>query len=282
MNPGRLLRLSRAREFSTNAGQYAVGVLMADALHPSALLGLAATLSAGLFVFTFNTLADHQAGQTVENPGKALGVLDAADLRVSRALRNLGLSGALACILLLAAAGGRLLAPAFLLGYLLVGYLYSSPAFRWKGVPGLEVVCNGLAHALPFFAGYLQFRAPDRLSVCYGASFFLFVASYYLLHCVEDDRADRRAGLRNLCGILGVARSVKLAMGGTAVAVVPFTLAATRLPILFIFLPFFAISLALELKMLRTGSPGPVARLRRIGRLYGLALFAVLAVRAWM
>jgi 4-hydroxybenzoate polyprenyltransferase len=276
----RVLQVSRLREIASSAGQYAVGFLMAGRLDLVALVGLVGAVSAGLFAFNYNTLMDHQRGQTVEGPGKNLGRLEDHDLRVARVLCVVGLVVALVVVLTLVAVTTRIVAGVCLVSYIAVGFLYSSPSYYWKARPGLECVSNGLAHVLPFLAGYLQFAAPDRIAVCYSVAFFLFMSAYYLMHCLEDTKADARAGIRNLCSVLGFKRTVCLAIILTGVAGLAFLWAALELRVLLLFLPFFAFATVLELCLLRSHNLDAVGWVRRLGRLYGLVLTGVLLVRA--
>ncbi len=277
----RLWELSRLREAGTSAGQYAVGFLLAGVLfRPAAWVGLVGALAAGLFAFTYNTLMDHRIGQTVEGAGKALGRLSPKDVRLSTILCGAGLGVALLVALLLMMRSSRAGGAAFLLFYVLVGFLYSSPTFRWKEIAGLECVSNGLAHALPFFAGYFQFRTPDLLALFYGGSFFFFMFGYYVLHCLEDRAADERAGVSNLCSGLTYEGAVQLAMTMTALAALLFLCASLQEPVLFLFLPFFAAAIMIESVMLGRQDLKRVGQLRLTGRLCGAALVAVLAFRA--
>jgi len=277
----RYVRLSRLREVQTSAGQYAIGFLLACVLFkPTAWLGLLTATAAGVFAFTYNTIMDHRAGQTVEHSGKALGPLSPEDLRISKHLCLGSLGIALVGILLLLKFSERPGGAAFLLFYLLIGFLYSAPEIRWKEKPGLECVSNGLAHALPFFAGYFQFRTPDIPALAYGLSFFFFMCGYYLLHCLEDRESDRKAGIENLCYVLGFERSINTAITLTGLAGLFFLVAVFRLPILFIFLPFYPAVIVAELTLLRKEDLGVIALVRKGGRVYGAVLFVVLFVRA--
>lgn len=276
----RVWELSRFREVQTSAGQYAVGFLLAGVLlRPSAWVGLIGAFAAGLFAFTYNTLMDHRIGQTVEGCGKALGKLSPEDIRISRILCAAGLGAALLIALLLIAMSSRAGGAAFLLFYLLVGFLYSSPTFRWKEKPGLECVSNGLAHALPFFAGYFQFRTPDLLALFYGGSFFFFMFGYYVLHCMEDRAADQKAGVSNLCSALTYEGAVQLAMTMTALGGLLFLCASLQEPVLFLFLPFFVAAIIIQSVMLGRQNLRWVSHLRLIGRIYGGALVVVLLLR---
>lgn len=276
----RAWELSRLREVHTSAGQYAAGFLLAGTLAPSAWLGLAGAVAAGLFAFTYNTLMDLRSGQALEGKGRSVGALDAADLRLLQIFCWGGLLVAVAVCWVLFHRSGKAGGTPLILAYCLVGYLYSSPVFRWKHVPGLEVTANGLAHALPFLAGWLQFQPLTAPAVLYAAAFFLFTAGFYLLHCLEDEEADRKAGITNLSMRLGCRGTALAAAGASAAAAVLAAAGAVALPVLAVMVPFFAAAAWCSWRMAASRDLAVVRRLRNAGRLYGLLFFVVLLARA--
>jgi 4-hydroxybenzoate polyprenyltransferase len=280
MSLRRAWELSRLREVHTSAGQYAVGFLLLGELSLPAALGLAAAMGAGLFAFTYNTLMDFRGGQGLKAAGGAVLSLSDEDVRLSRFFCEAGLAVCLAGATALAVWTGRFAGPACLLLYCVVGYLYSSPAFRWKRVPGLECVSNGLAHALPFLAGYLQFGALDEAGALYALAWFLFMAGFYLLHCLEDAASDRAAGIRNLCAQMSSRQVVEGALAMTAISGVLLLAAGWFRPVLFLLVPFHVLAIRHEAALLGTGRIPRVNRIRKTGRLYGLVFFAVLVLRA--
>ncbi|OQW94483.1 MAG: hypothetical protein BWK77_09215 [Verrucomicrobia bacterium A1] len=276
----RAWELSRLREVHTSAGQYAVGFLLLKELSPLAGLGLAAALGGGLFAFTYNTLMDFRGGQGMKAGGQGPAALTSADVRLSRIFCLAGLAVCLGGTALLIRWSGRVAGPACLLLYCAIGYLYSSPAFRWKHIPGLECASNGLAHALPFLAGYLQFRPLDQPGALYALAWFLFMAGFYLLHCLEDAASDREAGIRNLCARMSSRQVVEWALAATALSAVLLFAAGLYLPVLFLLIPFHAMAIRHEAALLGTGRLPRVNRIRKTGRWYGLIFFAVLVIRA--
>ena len=280
INLRRAVQVSRLREAHTSAGQYAVGFLLLNVLSPLAWLGLVAAAGAGLFAFTYNTLMDARRGQGIKTGDQEVQPLTEADLQLSRFYCIAGLAVCLAGCGLLWLRSGRAMGVACLLAYCVIGYLYSSPRFRWKQLPGLECASNGLAHALPFLAGYLQFRALDETALLYAASFFLFTAGFYLLHCLEDAASDRGAGIRNLCARLTRQQTVEWALAATTISAVLMLAAGLYTRILLLLPPFHAVAIRYTAALLGTGRIKRVGRIRRAGRVYGLVFFAVLLVRA--
>jgi 4-hydroxybenzoate polyprenyltransferase len=280
MNFRRAWELSRLREVHTSAGQYAVGFLLARELSPLALLGLAAAAGAGLFAFTFNTLMDFRGGQGMKTEGQGITPLSAADIRISWAYCLAGLAACFAGCFLLWRRSGHAAGALCLLAYCAVGFLYSSPTFRWKQIPGLECASNGLAHALPFLAGYLQFRAADETAILYGLSFFLFMAGFYLLHCLEDAVADREAGIRNLCARLGTRQAAELALAATVASLIGLVAAGWYTRILLLLLPFHLVAARHIVALMGTGRIRRIGRIRKVGRIYGAVFTAALLVRA--
>lgn len=271
----RLLRLSRARELATNAGQYAVAVLLLSEVEAAALVGLFAVTAGGFYAFANNSLLEARGGGVLKIKGHEPLVLTDSDRRAIRFFQWAGLIGATAGAAVLSVAGEKW-GPVMIGLYLLIGYAYSSPRIFLKGVAGAECAANGLAHVLPFLAGYLQFRPLDRFSVCYAASTFLFLVAFYLLHCLEDRDDDQ--GIKNLCHYLGARGTTWAAMALTALSMLPYAVAAADHPVIAPFLLFFLVALYYTFRLAKTGDLTHVARIRRAGRIFGVLMFLAILV----
>lgn len=124
-------------------------------------------------------------------------------------------------------AGGQLLAlglqPGFQIAYAIcfaMSVLYSVPPFRFKAVAGADWVINmwGFGTLTPY-AGWAATGRPLDLGHALVLLAFcpLFAALYPLTQLYQFDE-DRRRGDRTLALILGMRRSLQVALGGTLAA----------------------------------------------------------------
>ncbi|MFQ5919451.1 MAG: UbiA family prenyltransferase, partial [Thermoplasmata archaeon] len=83
--------------------------------------------------------------------------------------------------------------------------LYSHPAVRWKGVPGVDVLVNvvGFGVIAPL-AGWSLLRPIDAFPLWYLASIALFVGSVYVPTTASDYDSDRQYAIRTTAVALGV------------------------------------------------------------------------------
>ncbi|HXF95080.1 MAG TPA: UbiA family prenyltransferase [Gemmatimonadales bacterium] len=124
-------------------------------------------------------------------------------------------------------AGGQLLAlslpPAFQIDYAVcfaLSLLYSVPPFRFKAVAGVDWVINmwGFGTLTPFAAWAATGRPLDAGHALVLLAFCPLFAGLYPLTQLYQMEEDRRRGDRTLALILGLRRSLIVAMGCTAAA----------------------------------------------------------------
>ncbi|MFQ5986816.1 MAG: UbiA family prenyltransferase [Thermoplasmata archaeon] len=87
----------------------------------------------------------------------------------------------------------------------LLSVLYSHPAVRWKGVPGMDMLVNvvGFGVIAPL-AGWALLRPIDGFPIWYLASIALFVGSVYVPTTASDFESDRLYDIRTTAVALGV------------------------------------------------------------------------------
>lgn len=253
--------MSRALEAAGNAGQSFVGLLLAGCGGGRGLLVVLAASATAIFAFAWNSLCDRRedrARDGAEPPARDLALV----LRIAAASFVVGL------LLVLLARSAALLAG------LALGVAYSAPLSRLKERAGLECVANGLAHALPFIAGYAAARPMDGLAWLYGGSFFCLGAGFYLLHCIDHREPDRRAGIRNLVALLGPRASAVLSGALSAGAGLLAWAAATRAPALWPVVALDAAGIGAAAVILRR--PRVIEALRWVARVVGVTVAALL------
>ena len=135
-------------------------------------------------------------------------------------------------------AGGQLLAfalpPAFRIAYatcFALSILYSVPPFRFKAVAGMDWVINmwGFGTLTPYAGWVVTGRPLDAGHALALLAFCpLFAALYPLTQLYQFDE-DRRRGDRTLALILGMRRSLQVAIGSTLAAFALFGAAAAVL-----------------------------------------------------
>jgi 1,4-dihydroxy-2-naphthoate octaprenyltransferase len=123
--------------------------------------------------------------------------------------------------------------------------LYSHPATRWKGVPGLDLAVNMVGYGggttlAGLLVGQVAFRPaafrpaafepapPGADGWWLAAAFTCLFGSFYPLTQLYQLEADRRRGDRTLASELGARRSLWLALGLGAGAAACFAAATSR------------------------------------------------------
>lgn len=93
----------------------------------------------------------------------------------------------------------------------LLSVLYSHPAVRWKGVPGLDLLTNvvGFGVICPL-AGWALLRPVEGFPLWYLGATALFVGAVYVPTTASDSASDRAFDIRTLAVALGVRRSMVL------------------------------------------------------------------------
>lgn len=93
----------------------------------------------------------------------------------------------------------------------LLSVLYSHPAVRWKGVPGMDLLVNVLGFGVVCpLAGWALLRPIESFPAWYLASSALFVGSVYVPTTASDYTSDRAFGIQTLAVALGVRRAMGL------------------------------------------------------------------------
>lgn len=93
----------------------------------------------------------------------------------------------------------------------LLAVLYSHPATRWKGVPGMDVLVNVLGFGVICpLAGWSLVRPVEGFPLWFLAASALFVGSVYVPTAASDYESDRAFGIRTLAVALGVRRTLLL------------------------------------------------------------------------
>ncbi|MDX1534036.1 MAG: UbiA family prenyltransferase [Thermoplasmata archaeon] len=165
--------------------------------------------------------------------------------------------------------------------------LYSHPAVRWKGVPGMDIVVNvvGFGIIAPL-AGWALLRPIDGFPLWYLASTALFVGSVYVPTTASDYESDRQYGIRTTAVALGVQGALVIGFAfligaiallayGNALGLFPFDGPATNA--LATLWPFLAAQILLYLAFLRRPTQAKIwALLLLLSILQALATFLFL------
>lgn len=197
---GYLLALSRPRFWLYLAGPVLVGVAygaesVADLLAPTAVALFAYFLvPANVYLYGVNDVFDVDVDRV--NPKKE-----------GRETRFRGGSGVVAIVALCGLAGIALAAllPSsaglWVVAFLVLGYAYSAPPFRFKTTPPLDSVSNGL-YVLPGAAAFVAVAGeqPPLLALAGG---WLWAMAMHTFSAVPDVDPDRRAGIRTTATVLG-------------------------------------------------------------------------------
>lgn len=164
----------------------------------------------------------------------------------------------------------------------LLSILYSHPATRWKGVPGLDVIVNVLGFGVICpLAGWALLRPVEQFPLWYLAASALFVGSVYVPTTASDYESDRSFHIRTLAVALGVRRAMMVGflflLGGFALLTLgdrmvwfPFDGPATH--VLGVLWPFLAIQILLYFSSLGRASQARIwALLLLLSIVQGLA-----------
>ncbi|MCD6226739.1 MAG: UbiA prenyltransferase family protein [Candidatus Aenigmarchaeota archaeon] len=90
---------------------------------------------------------------------------------------------------------------------------YSVPPFRFKTLPILDCMCNGIGGGmLPFLLGWATSARIELSSYIYSVIFGLLILSYYVISELFDIETDRKYGLKKTSVKLGVKGSIALAI----------------------------------------------------------------------
>ncbi|MFQ6012355.1 MAG: UbiA prenyltransferase family protein [Thermoplasmata archaeon] len=155
---------------------------------------------------------------------------------------------------------------ALMVGAILLSVLYSHPAIRWKGVPGMDLLVNVVGFGIiALLAGWVLLRPIEGFPLWYLASVALFVGSVYLPTTASDYESDRLYGIRTTAVALGVRGAmvvgfafllgaVFLLVFGDASVLFPFNGPATRA--LTTLWPFLAAQIVLYAAFMRRPDPG--------------------------
>ncbi len=169
----------------------------------------------------------------------------------------------------------------------LFSVLYSHPAVRWKGVPGMDILVNvvGFGIIAPL-AGWALLRPIDGFPVWYLASIALFIAALYVPTTASDYESDRRYEIRTTAVALGVRGALVMGFAfllgaifllafGNALVLFPFDGPATNA--LATLWPFLAAQIVLYLAFLRRPTQAKIwALLLLLSILQALATFLFL------
>ena len=103
----------------------------------------------------------------------------------------------------------------------LLGFAYSHPAIRWKGVPGMDLVTNmvGFGILCPL-GGWVLLQPLELAPWWYFATITLFLGAVYAPTTASDYEADKAAGIRTLAVRLGIRRTLLLGFGLQILSVV--------------------------------------------------------------
>ena len=197
---GRLLRGSRPRFWLYLAGPVLVGLAygassVGELLSPVAVALFAYFLvPANSYLYGINDIFDARIDR--ENPKKE-----------DREIRYRGGSATPVVVVVSGALGIAFLPilPAaswpYLLGFLLLGAAYSAPPLRFKTVPPLDSLSNGL-YILPGAAAYAAVTGthPPALALLGG---WVWAMAMHTFSAIPDIEPDRRGGIRTLATVLG-------------------------------------------------------------------------------
>lgn len=79
---------------------------------------------------------------------------------------------------------------------LILGIMYSTPPFQFKGKPFIDAISNGLGYGiLAYLAGWASATPIIALSLLYSLPLFLFVMAIFLNTTVPDIEGDKKAEL---------------------------------------------------------------------------------------
>lgn len=160
--------------------------------------------------------------------------------------------------------------------------LYSHPAVRWKGVPGMDVVVNVVGFGvLAPLAGWALLRPIETFPVWYLGATALFVGAVYVPTTASDYESDKAYGIRTTAVVLGVRPAMALGLGflltaillltvGDALVLFPFDGPATH--VLAALWPFLAVQVVLYATFMRRPTQGKIwALLLLLSLVQGLA-----------
>jgi len=96
----------------------------------------------------------------------------------------------------------------------LLGFAYSHPTVRWKGVAGMDLVTNmvGFGILCPL-GGWVLLQPIELVPWWYIATITLFLGAVYAPTTASDHDADKAAGIQTLAVRLGVKRTLLLGFG---------------------------------------------------------------------
>jgi 4-hydroxybenzoate polyprenyltransferase len=98
---------------------------------------------------------------------------------------------------------------------------YSAPHLRFKERPGLDSATSATHFVSPAVLGVVLAGGPLTWPVVATLlAFFAWACASHAFGAVQDVRADRGAGIASIATVLGARRTVRLAMGGYALAAV--------------------------------------------------------------
>ncbi|MCJ2531064.1 MAG: UbiA family prenyltransferase [Candidatus Thermoplasmatota archaeon] len=169
----------------------------------------------------------------------------------------------------------------------ILSVLYSHPAVRWKGVPGMDVLVNvvGFGIIAPL-AGWALLRPIEGFPLWYLASIAFFVVSVYVPTTASDYESDRQYDIRTTAVALGVRRALVVGFAfllgaifllayGDALVLFPFDGPATHA--LTMLWPFLAAQIVLYAAFLRRPTQAKIwALLLLLSILQALATFLFL------
>ncbi len=201
---GFLLRLSRPRFWLYLAGPVIVGVAYA-ASSPSELFSPIAValfvyflLPANVFLYGVNDVFD--ADVDAENPKKSDREVRYRGERIVPALVVFAAAVGIAFVPLLPPIGAVAMG-----GFLALSVAYSAPPFRFKTVPFVDSLSNGL-YVLPGVVAYAAVAggAPPIGAVVGG---WLWTMGMHTFSAIPDIDPDRAAGIRTTATVLGERRT---------------------------------------------------------------------------
>jgi len=216
---GYVLRLSRPRFWLYLAGPVVVGVAYAaetpaDLVAPIAVALFAYfLLPANVFLYGVNDVFDRDADAA--NPKKAdREVRYGGDRLVPVLVVVTGLAG-VAFLPALPVPAAVAMA-----GFLLLGFEYSAPPFRFKTTPLLDSVSNGL-YVLPGVCAYAALSGtwPPAAAVAGG---WLWTMGMHTFSAIPDVEPDREADIRTTATALDVRRAYWYCAGVWALAALAF------------------------------------------------------------
>lgn len=111
----------------------------------------------------------------------------------------------------------------------LLGFAYSHPAIRWKGVPGMDLATNmiGFGVLCPL-GGWVLLQPAEPAPWWYIATITMFLGAVYAPTTASDYDADKAAGIQTLAVRLGVRRTLLLGFALQILSVVSLGVGWTR------------------------------------------------------